>query len=362
MQEVLVMVGTQKGAFFLWSDPDRREWRVEGPHLKGWEVTCLEVDSRREPTIYGGVGHYVYGATIQRSTDLGATWTQLESRPAYAEGANAKLNRIWAIEPGRPDEPDTLYAGVDEAGLFRSTDLAESWQSLDGLNQHSTRSAWGPGAGGLCCHTIILDPDNSKRMWVGISAVGAFRSDDGGATWQLRNEGLEIAAPSEEHPEVGSCVHKMVIDPKQPNLLYQQNHKGVFRTTDGGDTWHRIENGLPSRFGFPMVMHPRDGRSLYIIPQESDEYRMAIDGQLAVYRTRDAGDSWTACNNGLPSGCYQGVLRNAMGVDVLDPCGIYFGTTGGQVYFSADEGDSWQAIPCQLPRIGSVTAMVVDRS
>ncbi|MEM7584086.1 MAG: exo-alpha-sialidase [Acidobacteriota bacterium] len=361
MSEVLVMVGTQKGAFFLWSGEERREWRIEGPILKGWEVSCLEVDPRREPTIYAGVGHYVYGATIQRSTDWGKTWEQLEARPRYAEGAEQKLNRIWAIAPGRPEEPETLYAGIDEAGLFRSTDLAESWQALDGLNQHPTRSAWGPGAGGLCCHTILLDPANAERMWVGISAVGAFRSDDGGTTWQLRNDGLSVAAPSEEHPQVGSCVHNMVLDPSQSDLLYQQNHQGVFRSSDGGDSWQRCENGVPSQFGFPMVMHPRDGRSLFIVPQESDEYRMAIDGQLAVYRSRDAGDSWHACTQGLPGNCYQGVLRNAMAVDPLDPCGVYFGTTGGQVFWSADEGDSWQAVPCQLPRIASITAVTVER-
>ncbi|MEM8932971.1 MAG: exo-alpha-sialidase [Acidobacteriota bacterium] len=361
MHDVLVMIGTRKGAFFLWSDRERQTWRVDGPLLKGWDVSCLEVDRRGEPTLYAGVGHYVYGATIHRSTDWGATWTQLEARPTYAEGSGATLERIWSITPGRPTEPDVLYAGIADAGLFRSTDHGESWQGFDGLNQHATRSSWGPGAGGLCCHTVLLDPDNLDRLWVGISAVGAFRSDDGGATWQLKTDGLSIVSPSEEHAGVGSCVHRMVLDPEQPDHLFQQNHQGVYRSTDGGDRWQAIETGLPSRFGFPMVMHPRDGRTLYTVPLESDEYRMAIDGRLAVYRTRDAGDSWSACRDGLPEHCYQGVLRGAMSVDTLDPCGVYLGTTGGEVYWSADEGDTWQAIPCRLPRIGSVTAVVLER-
>lgn len=362
MRDVLVMVGTQKGAFFLWSDRDRRSWRIEGPLLKGWEVSCLEVDRRGQPAIYAGVGHYVYGATLHRSTDWGATWEQLAARPAYAEGSERKLERIWTIVPGRDAEPETLYAGIAEAGLFRSTDLGASWQPFDGLNEHATRAAWGPGAGGLCCHTVLLDPSDPDRMWVGISAVGAFRTDDGGATWQLKTEGLPIAVPDETHAGVGSCVHRMVLDPARPARLYQQNHQGVFRSRDAGDSWERIEKGLPSQFGFPMVMDPRDGSTLYVIPQESDEYRMAVDGQLAVYHSRNAGDSWQVSTRGLPGDCYQGVLRGAMAVDGLAPGGIYFGTTGGQVYWSTDGADSWQAIPCQLPRISSLTALLVDRS
>lgn len=359
MREVLVLVGTRKGAFLLSSDRERRDWRIEGPLLKGWEVSCMEVDARGDtPTIYAGVGHFVYGATIHRSRDLGKTWEQLEARPAYEPGSEKKLNRIWSITPGRPGEEGTLYAGIDEAGLFRSRDSGETWEPLDGLNRHATREAWSPGAGGLCCHTVLLDPNDSQRLWVGISAVGSFRSDDDGATWELVTDGLPVAVEDGEHAGVGSCVHKMVLDPEQPDVLYQQNHQGVLRSRNGATSWERIENGLPSQFGFPMVMHPRDGRTLYTIPLESDEYRLPIDGRLAVYRTRDGGDSWTALREGLPVDSYQGVLRNAMAVDPLDPCGVYFGTTGGQVYASADEGESWREIPCNLPRIASVTALV----
>lgn len=361
MPRALVMVGTRKGAFFYWSDEDRREWRVDGPLLKGWEVNDLQLDLRGErPVAWAAVGHHVYGATAQRSDDLGASWTQIENGPAYSEDADRKLERVWTVVPGRGDEPEVLYAGVAEAGLFESRDGGGSWREVEGLNDHPTRPAWSPGAGGLCCHTILPDPSDDRRLWVGISAVGVFRTDDGGATWRTRNEGLPIAAASPEHPDVGSCVHKMVCAPDEPSRLYQQNHQGVFRSHDAGDSWQRIENGLPARFGFPMVMHPRDSRTLYIIPLESDEYRFFPGGALTVYRTRDGGDSWQPLSTGLPpADGYTGVLRAAMAVDGMDRCGLYFGTTGGQLFASADEGESWRALPGLLPRIASVTAAVL---
>lgn len=362
MNQVLLMVGTQKGAFFLRSDGQRHDWKIDGPHLKGWDVSCLELDQRASPTLWAGVSHFIYGATIQRSNDLGASFTQMEARPSYDEGSGRTLNRVWAIAPGRASEPQTLYAGVDEAGLFRSSDSGESWQGLEGLNSHPSRPAWGPGAGGLCCHTILLDPTDDARMWVGISAVGTFRTDDGGDTWQVKTSGLPVIEPNPEHPGVGTCVHRMVLDPSNPEVLYQQNHQGVFRSNDAADSWQRIETGLPSQFGFPMVMHPRDSKTLFIVPQESDEYRMSIDGQLSVYRSKDGGESWEERRKGLPDSSYQGVLRGAMSVDDLDPCGVYFGTTAGQVFHSNDEGESWQALPCQLPRINSVSVAVVDAS
>ncbi|REJ81100.1 MAG: exo-alpha-sialidase [Acidobacteria bacterium] len=354
----LVMVGTQKGAFFYRSDPRRDRWEIEGPYLEGWEVTTIGVDGRGErPVLYAGVGHFVYGPTVHRSDDLGATWRQLEARPSYPGDSGFSLNRIWTIVPGRDSQPGVLYAGVDEAGIFRSDDDGASWQGLDGLNRHPTRAAWGPGAGGLCCHTILLDPHDDRRLWVGISAVGTFRSDDGGETWQVKTDGLPIIEPREDHPGVGSCVHRMVLDPEDSNNLYQQNHQGVFRSRDAGDSWQRIESGVPSTFGFPMVMHPRDPKTLFVVPQKSDEQRTAIDGRLAVYRTSDGGDSWAALRSGLPDHTFQGVLRGAMATDALDPCGIYFGTTGGQVFASADAGESWRPLPGALPRISSVTAI-----
>lgn len=361
MSRVLVLVGTAKGAFLCWSDESRREWRVEGPLLKGWEVNDLRVDLRSgEPVIWAAVGSYVYGPTVRVSRDLGRTWTQVENGPAYPADAARKLERVWTVVPGRPKEPDVLWAGVAEAGLFVSRDGGESWSELPGLNEHPTRKAWSPGAGGLCCHTIVHDPADPKRSWVGISAVGVFRSDDGGETWQVKNQGLPIAVPDQDHPEVGTCVHKMVIAPDEPNRLYQQNHQGVFRSLDAGDTWERIENGLPSTFGFPMVMHPHDSRTLYVLPLESDEYRFFPGGLVAVYRSRDGGDSWHRLAAGLPAAHgYTGVLRGAMAADGLDRCGVYFGTSSGQLFASADEGETWQAMPGLLPRISSVTAVVL---
>ena len=360
MSQVLVMVGTQKGAFFCWSDEARRSWRVEGPLLKGWEVNDLQLDLRGGgPVVWAAVGHHVYGATVQHSRDLGRTWTQVENGPRYAEDAGRTLERVWTVVPGRQDEPEVLWAGVAEAGLFESRDGGESWREVPGLNEHPTRPSWQPGAGGLCAHTVLLDPVDDRRMWVGISAVGVFRSDDGGESWQVRNEGLPIAVPDKDHPEVGSCVHKMVVAPDRPSRLYQQNHQGVFRSDDGGDAWERIEDGLPSRFGFPIALHPDDSKTLYVLPLESEEYRFFPDGRMTVYRSRDGGDSWQPLTSGLPADGYTGVLRNAMAVDGLGPCGIYFGTTGGQLFASHDEGESWQAMPGLLPRIASVTAAVL---
>lgn len=360
MSRVLVLVGTQKGAFLLWSDAERRQWEVEGPLLRGWEVTTLAWDSRTA-AIWGGVSSYVYGATVHVSRDLGKSWEQVEKGPAYGEEAGRRLERIWTVVPGRADEPGLLWAGVAEAGLFRSEDGGETWSGVPGLNDHPTREEWSPGAGGMCCHTLVRDPVDARRMWAGISAVGVFRSDDDGATWTPRNEGVPRVSPSEKFPEIGSCVHKIVVSPVVPDLLYQQNHAGVFRSRDGADSWERIEQGVPCSFGFPMVMHPHDPDTLFVIPQESDEYRFFPQSRAAVYRTRDGGDSWHALTAGLPEEpVVQGVLRGAMATDSLASCGVYFGTTGGEVFYSADAGESWARMPCRLPRISSVAAVVLD--
>lgn len=360
MSQVVVMLGTAKGAFLCFSDEERREWRIEGPLLKGWEVTTLTLDTRRRPVLWAGVTSYVYGPHLQRSDDLGKSWTQIEKGPAYSEDSGVKLERVWNVTPGRESEPERLWCGVAEAGLFRSDDGGDSFEPVPGLNQHATRAAWSPGAGGLCCHTILLDPNSPERMWVGISAVGVFRSDDGGESFAVKNQGLVIVVPNEESPEVGSCVHKMVLAPESTDTLYQQNHRGLFRSRDAGDSWQMMNQGVPSTFGFPIVMHPRQSSTLWVVPQESDEYRLFLDGKATVYQTRDGGDSWRAQRTGLPENNFSGVLRGAMATDPLDPCGVYFGTTGGQVFYTRDEGESWDCLPCSLPRISSVSAAVLD--
>ena len=358
MAQILLMVGTQKGAFLLASDERRETWQVTGPLLKGWSVFDLALDRRSTPAMYAAVGHFVYGPAIHISKDLGRTWQQVEHPPKYE--SNHTLNNVWCVVPGRESEPGVLYAGVDEAGLFVSRDSGWHWENLSGLSDHRTREEWCPGNGGLCCHSVLLDPSNENRMWAGISAVGVFRTDDGGQTWEASNDGLEIIVEGKTHKDIGTCVHRMVLDPANPERLFQQNHRGVFRSTDGGKKWDRIENGIPNNFGFPMVMLPGDSNTLYIVPQESDEFRFASDGRLTVYRTADGGDSWTPLRSGLPENAYVGVLRQAMAADSLESPGVYFGTTGGQIFYSRDGGERWETIPCALPRISSVSVAILD--
>lgn len=358
MPRVSLLAGTRKGAFVLESDADRDEWTVHGPHLAGWKIADLYYDRPAE-RLYAAVGHFVYGSTVQWSDDLGKNWEQAAESPAYPEESDRELNQVWTIVPS-PHDPDTLYAGVDEAGLFVSRDRGDTWSAVSGLNDHGTRDQWFPGKGGLCLHSILVDPDDPDRMWVGISAVGVFRTVDGGDTWTLQNDGLELVDQDLAEGPVGSCVHRVVLDPTDPDRLFQQNHRGVFRSADGADTWERIDEGLPSTFGFPMVVHPSDPGTLYTVPLESDERRMAIDGRPAVYRSSDAGTSWERIVTGLPGRAWVTVLRQAMAVDTLDPAGVYVGTTGGDVYASNDAGDSWTPIDCRLPRIFSLNAVVLE--
>lgn len=369
MAKVLVCVGTFKGAFVMHSDSGRSNWTVEGPLLDGWEVNDLAVDTRgASPVLWAAVGHFVYGPSIQKSTDLGKTWTMIEHGPKYAEDAPGTMEKIWTIVPGRKEEPGVLYAGVAQAGLFISRDGGDHWEEMTGLTSHPTRSTWTPGGGGLCCHTIVLDPKNTQRMWVGISAAGVFRTEDGGATWESRNEGLKVLMEAQVEEEaggdIGHCVHRIVVDPANTDRLFQQYHFGVYASEDAGDHWTEIENGLPRGkegcFGFPMVMHPKDANTLYIVPQISGEYRYPHKGQLAVYKTTDAGKNWNAKTNGLPENMYQGALRQAMSVDTLEPCGVYLGTTGGKVYCSVDAGESFSELPGQYARLHSVQVSVVD--
>jgi hypothetical protein len=346
---VTVGIGTVKGAWFARSD-DRRSWEINGPHHKGWEVSTLGRAPSGDYLL--ATGSTWYGAALHRSPDL-TEWSQVVDGPSYPTTADRKLERIWHLAT----TGDTLFAGVAEAGLFRSDDDGASWTPVAGLNDHETRSGWEPGLGGLALHRILIDPDDSDRMWVAISAVGVLATEDGGATWELRNDGVTLAAPNDEH-DIGYCVHCIVPDPAAPDTIWRQDHRGIYRTSDAGRSWERIENGIPgSGFGFPIVRDPASGR-LFVIPLESDEYRMPVEGNLRVFRSDDGGGSWQESGTGLRAEpAYTGVLRGAMDVDGADPGGVYFGTTGGEVWYSADNGERWERLPATFPRITAVKVL-----
>jgi hypothetical protein len=345
---VAIAVGTVKGLFVLRSNAKRDELRIEGPCLKGWKVSAL----CRAPGggYFAATSSFVYGPTIHHSSDL-ANWKQLAAQPAYSESSGFKLNEIWKLTVAG----ERVYAGVDEAGLFMSEDRGASWRLVEGLTAQSHRKNWFPGFGGLCCHSILVDPRRPRRIVVGISAVGVFRSDDDGVTWRSKSDGVEIIMPDADHSEIGWCVHALKADPADPDRLFRQDHRGVYVSTDAGDHWTRAEHGLESSFGFPLAVDPRS-RSVFIAPMESDEYRIPKDGRLAVYRSDDGAASWVRKDHGLPSNFHHGVLRGAMDVDGLDPCGVYLGTTGGSVHWSNDRGESWRAIDGLLPRVMCVSA------
>lgn len=356
---VVLLVGTTKGAFFFHSDSSRRDWRMTGPHLSGWEVYSLHGDSRRGARVFAGTAHWVYGPTIRVSDDVGESWREIPSSPSYGEEDRGfKLQRIWQIVPGHASEPDTLLAGAEDAGLFISRDAGESWSEVVGLTNHPTRPKWSPGGGGLCLHTILVDPTDAKRWWVGISAVGAFRTDDAGESWKICNEGLPGVVTGQSETSIDRCVHKMVLDPADPRTLYMQYHGGVFRSTDGADSWTPMADGLPSVFGFPLCVTKSGTR--FVAPLHSDEQRVMIDGELRLYRS-NGSTRWEPVGKGLPEEPqYVGVLRDCMAVDSLEPAGVYFGTTMGELFYSADEGESWAQLPGQFPRITTVKSWVLD--
>ncbi|WP_373231886.1 WD40/YVTN/BNR-like repeat-containing protein [Cohnella sp.] len=363
-KQVKLLVGTNKGIFVYSSNEDRRDWKLSGPYLSGWEVYSVLGDSRNGHTLFAGTSHAAYGASIRASYDFGETWTQIEQGPSYSPESGFALNRIWQLVQGAPSQPDTLYAGVEEAGIFVSQDRGLSWRELSGLTSHPTRPSWFPGAGGMCLHTIIIDPNRPEKMWVAMSAVGVFRSDDGGETWQAKNAGLARVPTGQPYEEVGYCIHKMVADPKNPDHLYMQEHCGVFKSVDGGDNWTPMEEGLTMRqgdepFGFPFCVSPTG--DLFIIPLESSEQRSMKDGKMLVYRRRQGETEWLPIGNVLPEEQrHVSVLRDAMSVDSLDPYGLYFGTTSGEVFCSVDCGVSWQRLPGQLSRILSVKPWIVE--
>jgi photosystem II stability/assembly factor-like uncharacterized protein len=349
-RKLVLLIGTVKGVFLYRSDEERKAWTLTGPHLGGWEIFSLCGDTRNG-RILAGTGSFEHGPTIRLSEDFGATWRGVKRDPRLAKtkGVKAEVKHIWQIVPGHPSQPGTWYAGVDDAALFVSRDDGETWSELKGLTNHPTRPVWQPGFGGLCLHSIVVDPTNARRLWVAISAVGVFRSDDAGETWKLCNEGLPNVAPDFIQDPCGRCVHKLVLDPTRPGALALQFHGGVFKSEDAGDSWTRISAGLPHDFGFPMAATARD---LFVVPLLADNNRVVPDGALKVWRSRNRGRTWRALTKGLPQKeHYVGVLRDAMTADALTPAGVYFGTTGGEVFYSRDAGDTWEKLPAALPRI-----------
>jgi len=361
--DVLVLVGTMKGLFLLRSSGGKRvSWDLGGPYFPGHNVYAVAYDSRDgRSRILAGNHSFHWGAVIQSTDDFGKSWTNPEtSGVKFPEDAGVSLKQIWQIRPGRSDEPNVLYCGVEPAALFESRDGGGSWSLVRGLHNHPHRPRWEPGGGGLCLHTILPDPADRKRLFVAISTGGVYRTDDGGKTWQSKNQGVRAEFLPDKHPEFGQCVRKMVQHPAKPERLFLQNHWGLYRSDDGADSWQDIARGVPSDFGFPMAMHPHDPDTVYIVPLESDMYRCTPEGKLRVYRTSDAGRSWQALTRGLPQkNAMETVLRDALATDTSDPAGVYVGTRSGQVYGSRDEGSSWSLLMGGLPPVVCVRAVVV---
>jgi photosystem II stability/assembly factor-like uncharacterized protein len=354
---VRILVGTRKGLFVLVGGDERREWKIEGPYLEGWDVFHAVLDPR-DGAIYAATNNFVYGATVHRSTDLGATWTRSEEI-GLPEESGLTLEKTWHVEPGREGEDGRLWLGGAPGVLFRSDDSGATWQVVDSVLNHETRDHWNPGAGGMCCHSIQLDPSTPDRMYIGISAAGVFRSEDGGESWVAANKGTAADFMPDPYPDVGQCVHKLLVHPQRPDRLWQQNHCGVYRSDDRGQSWERLDgNGLPSGFGFPIALDPRDPDTAFVVPEYGAENRVTVDGRLGIYRTRDAGESWELMTDGLPEPAWAAVMREGFAFDRLDPFGVYLGTQSGSVFASADGGESWSEAASQLPTILSVKAAV----
>lgn len=389
MSGVRVLVGTRKGAFILTSDGKRENWDVSEPLLEGWEIYHMKGSPADQNRLYASQSSSWFGQVIQRSNDGGKTWEQpgtpadepkttpdgmpkgesnkfvYDTSPATGKPLTThqfydgtpkpwEFKRVWHLEPSLND-PDTVYAGIEDAAIFRSTDGAKNWHELAGLRGHGTGKDWQPGAGGLCLHTILLDPSNPERIYVAISAAGAFRTDDGGKTWRPINQGLHSEYIPDPTAEIGHCVHRIAMHPSRPEVLFMQKHWDVLRSDNAGELWTEVSGNLPTDFGFVIDVHAHEPETIYVVPIKSDSHHYPMDGKLRVYRSRTGGNEWEALTNGLPqNNCYVNVLRDAMAVDSLDSCGVYFGTTGGQVYASADGGDNWKPIVRDLPPVLSV--------
>ncbi len=385
-----VLVGTKKGAFILESDGARRKWTISGPHFAGWEIYHMKASPVEPNRIFASQTSGWFGQIIQRSDDGGKTWNtpggeKIPTPDASPSGESNKFvydtsektgapltthqwydgtqhpwefKRVWHIEPS-PLDPDVAYAGVEDAAIFRTTNGGKTWHELAGLRGHGSGHQWMPGAGGMCLHTILLDPEHNspgkERIYIAISAAGCFRSDDGGSSWRPINRGLHSSFMPDPAAEIGHCVHRIARHSARPNTLYMQNHWDIMRSDDAGEKWHEVSGDLPSDFGFPIDVHAHEPETIYVVPITSDSLHYPPEGKLRVYRSRTGGNEWEPLTKGLPqSNCYVNVLRDAMAVDSLDPCGVYFGTTGGDVYASADSGDSWTAIAEHLPGVLSV--------
>ncbi len=371
MTGVRVLVGTRKGAFVLTSDGRRDDWHISGPHFPGWEIYHIKGSPADPSRIYASQSGGWFGQVIQRSDDGGETWRPMGNEFAYdgVPGTHQwydgtphpwEFARVWHLEPS-PNDPDTVYAGVEDAALFRSDDGAQTWHELAGLRGHGSGPHWQPGAGGMCLHTILLDAGDPARIFVAISAAGAFRSDDSGKTWRPINRGLRSQGIPDEDAEVGHCVHNMARHPARPDTLFMQKHWDVMRSDDGGDNWREVSGDLPTDFGFPIGVHAHEPETVYVVPIKSDSQHFPPDGRLRVYRSRTGGGEWEPLTRGLPQrDCYVNVLRDAMAIDSLDSCGVYFGTTGGQVYASADSGDTWSPIVRDLPAVLSVEVQTLS--
>jgi len=392
MSEVRVLVGTRKGAFILTSEGKRARWDVSGPHFPGWEIYHLKGSTVDPNRIYASQSSGWFGQIIQRSSDGGKTWETPGGEAMPAPGAPPQgqsnkfvydsspptgkpltthqwydgtqhpweFKRVWHLEPSLTD-PDTVYAGVEDAALFRTTDGAHTWHELAGLRGHGTGPQWQPGAGGLCLHTIIQDPSNPGRIFIAISAAGAFRTDDAGITWRPINRGLRSPYIPDPAAEIGHCVHHMAMHPSRPNVLFMQKHWDVLRSDNAGELWQKVSGNLPTDFGFAIDVHAHEPETVYVVPIKSDSEHFTPDGKLRVYRSRSGGNEWEALTKGLPQAdCYVNVLRDAMSVDSLDKCGVYFGTTGGQVYASPDAGDTWAPIVRDLPAVLSVEVQTLQ--
>ena len=366
MSGVRLLVGTRKGAFVLTSNAKRERWDIHGPHFTGWEIYHLKGSPADPNRLYASQCSGWFGQMIQRSNDGGQTWEPVDNKFVYEGVVGTHLwydgtprpwefKRVWHLEPSLTD-PDTVYAGVEDAALFRSIDGGQTWQELQGLRRIGSGSLWQPGAGGMGLHTILIDPSDPRRIFIAISAAGVFRTDDAGTTWRPMNRGLksEYELP-DPNAEVGHCVHRIAMHPSRPHVLFMQKHWDVMRSDDAGESWQEVSGDLPTGFGFPIEVHAHEPETVYVVPIKSDSEHFPPDGKLRVYRSRTGGNEWEALTKGLPQrDCYVNVLRDAMAVDSLDSCGVYFGTTGGQGYASPDAGDTWAPIVRDLPAVLSL--------